>query len=720
MKRPITFPLIGLILGILVYEFIKIDFSFCLIFSISIYFIYKIYKHQTFLLLIFCIAGFFLSNFNYHEINLDKSSMTIEVLDAMYYEDSNTYIVRTHNIEGENTKIKALFYSDIEYTIGDVLNLKASISPISSISNYRTFNRKRYYKTKKIYSIIRSNSEKFAYNSPSIKNQIFNSVRNRYETELNDRSANFMKSMVLGIRNEDELKDEFNEMGLAHILAISGLHINIILSLLDRLGLYLGIKKKYYGIFNIILLLLYGNLISFPVSMIRALIMYINRFMAVQRLKIIDDLTFILVAIFISLLINPFNIYSTSFYLSTASIFSIQIINSKIKRIFSKIPDFLQIYLALQVGTLPLVIYYFNSVSLINLLSNIVFVPIMTLNLILGIILIIFNFPILSFLIDGAFEFISSSIYLLEKLIDMSKITFHSPSIFLIILYYFALFLILNYRFIIYRISKNKKNLFILLPFIIAISKSIIPLSLVNFIDVGQGDSILVRMDEANLLIDTGGNFLNSEQAEKEFISYLKKNGVQYINYVFISHADFDHMGNLNALIDQIKIGEVIGAVDSANREELAELSGKNFALDLIVNEKLEANKNDSSKVYLLNINNLNILLTGDIELNEDKISIDKKIDFLKVSHHGSKHSTNDDFLDRHEIDKAIISVGKNNRYGHPSEEVLSRLAKRGIDILRTDRDGNIEIRIRPYGYYIDYYNKKYTILDFFSKLIFY
>ena len=128
---------------------------------------------------------------------------------------------------------------------------------------------------------------------------------------------------------------------------------------------------------------------------------------------------------------------------------------------------------------------------------------------------------------------------------------------------------------------------------------------------------------------------------------------------------------------------------------------------------------NDSSVVLLLKVFNSNFLLTGDIEESEDKIMIKENIDFLKVAHHGSKYSTRELFLSNNKIKNAVISVGK-NRYGHPSQEVLSRLNSKNINILRTDIDGNIEIKISPYGYHIKSYLGKRNIGDLLMELVFY
>ena len=205
------------------------------------------------------------------------------------------------------------------------------------------------------------------------------------------------------------------------------------------------------------------------------------------------------------------------------------------------------------------------------------------------------------------------------------------------------------------------------------------------------------------------------ERSGEDLIKYLKKNKVKKLDRVFISHLDFDHMGNLYQVLGQIPIDKIY-----IGQDELLEIEGQEI-IKLSKDEKLDLGQarlttilegsgknrsNDTSLVLDLEVFSTHLLLTGDIEENEkligDKI---RATDILKVSHHGSAYSSQDDFLDRVAIKDALISVGQGNSYGHPAKEVLERLDERSIKTYRTDLDGNLLIIIFPGGYRIFPYN---------------
>lgn len=255
-----------------------------------------------------------------------------------------------------------------------------------------------------------------------------------------------------------------------------------------------------------------------------------------------------------------------------------------------------------------------------------------------------------------------------------------------IFLYIIFLICVFNYR---YLLQNTKKNRIILSFFALILVKSLFfQVVTINFIDVGQGDSFMVRADET-ILYDTGGNPLNTESSGEKYVDYLRKNRIKKIDKIFLSHDDLDHIGNLDKILENIKVDEIYWNSKKYKTREvhIGEIfNGRNYSIQVILNGKDGLSSNDSSLVLLLKVFNYNFLLTGDIEESEDKIMIKEDIDFLKVAHHASKYSTRELFLSNNKIKNAVISVGK-NRYGDPSQEVLSRLNSKDINSLRTDID---------------------------------
>ena len=229
----------------------------------------------------------------------------------------------------------------------------------------------------------------------------------------------------------------------------------------------------------------------------------------------------------------------------------------------------------------------------------------------------------------------------------------------------------------------------------------------VSFIDVGQADSILIRNGNYNMLIDAG----NNEDGEK-LVNYFKSLGIEEFTYVFATHPHEDHIGGMDDIINKFKIDnyymsnklsttktfmDVLDALDGRNLKYTVPNKGDTLKLGdanikVIYPGDDKSNINDSSIVLKITYGKNSFLLTGDATSNvERKIyNEDIKSDVLKVAHHGSSYSSTDVFLDRVKPYYAVISVGKNNIYNHPSNKTLEKLNKRNIKVYRTDLDGTI------------------------------
>ena len=229
----------------------------------------------------------------------------------------------------------------------------------------------------------------------------------------------------------------------------------------------------------------------------------------------------------------------------------------------------------------------------------------------------------------------------------------------------------------------------------------------VSFIDVGQADSVLIRNGNYNMLIDAG----NNEDGEK-LVNYFKSLGIEEFTYVFATHPHEDHIGGMDDIINNFKIDnyymsnklsttktfmDVLDALDGCNLKYTVPNKGDTLKLGdanikVIYPGDDKSNINDSSIVLKITYGKNSFLLTGDATSNvERKIyNEDIKSDVLKVAHHGSSYSSTDVFLDRVKPYYAVISVGKNNIYNHPSNKTLEKLNKRNIKVYRTDLVGTI------------------------------
>ena len=232
----------------------------------------------------------------------------------------------------------------------------------------------------------------------------------------------------------------------------------------------------------------------------------------------------------------------------------------------------------------------------------------------------------------------------------------------------------------------------------------------VHFIDVGQADSILIQQGNENMLIDAGNN--DDEQTLKNYLSSL---GISEFKYVVGTHAHEDHIGSLDYIINSFKVGKiyfpkttattktfenVVKAVKNKGMQFTTPKVGETFKIGdaectiLAPNGSSYDDANNYSIVIKVQYGNNSFLFTGDAEDVSEKEMLSKglnlKADVLKAGHHGSSSSSTDAFLNAVNPKHAVISVGKNNDYGHPHKETLEKFTSRGINVYRTDESGTI------------------------------
>lgn len=248
---------------------------------------------------------------------------------------------------------------------------------------------------------------------------------------------------------------------------------------------------------------------------------------------------------------------------------------------------------------------------------------------------------------------------------------------------------------------------------------------LFHFIDVGQGDAILITSKSGNMLIDT------SEADERDkLVSYLDRANVKSFKYVVFTHTDADHIGSADYIVQNYDIENVIlpdfvattktyermmDAIEQkiennglnlilVGHDEDCQHVGYTFRLGSLVNTILSPVKNykdpnDMSIVIKSTYGSTSVMLTGDAEITPETDILktwsksDLKCNVLKVGHHGSSTSTTKAFLEAVDPTIAVISCGEGNKYGHPHDEVMSRLEAKGIKIYRTDTDGTVVLR---------------------------
>ena len=224
----------------------------------------------------------------------------------------------------------------------------------------------------------------------------------------------------------------------------------------------------------------------------------------------------------------------------------------------------------------------------------------------------------------------------------------------------------------------------------VMITISVVPLqepisNCVYFVNVGQGDSIIIKNKIYTVMIDTGG-YKSFDMAEETLIPFMNKKKITHIDALILSHDDFDHAGAKDSLIEKFKVYEVLTEPEQFPYQ-IGDLKFENL------NDFGFEEENDKSLVLSLNFIGKKFLFTGDASVNTEEKMIEKydvDCDILKVGHHGSNTSTSEKFLKLASPEEAVISCGEKNYYGHPQQEIVDRLKKYNVKIRRTDQEGTI------------------------------
>lgn len=709
MRKKIFYCLLGLISGIgLFINFEAISILRVLLFCGIIFILFAYFNSNYLVFPIALFLGFFLSQnsfANYKLKDLSDLRAQITVVEKRKTDDSYRYFV---NVRADGIKERSVLFYDEDLNIGDKLLVDGKISIPNRNTNPNLFNYRNYLISKGIASSLEIKKVFKTSQSRSIllnlKNKFYNYIHRIFENNLSKDSSDFIISVILGenLIENDDIKD----LGLAHILAVSGLHMDLLLGFILFIFARLNFNYKYgYG-FALVLCLFYGYLIGFPFSVVRVLIINFIGFLAFLTRMPEDKIKSLIIAAILILFINPFAILNAGFVLSFVATSSVYLIYPKIKSRLSTnlISQSIAFTTSIQVGLFPFTIFYYGNINLLTILANFLVVPIFTISMYLAFGIVIF-YPLLKILLLPIFKILDYFLITILNIVSLlSRIkifnfSFAHPSI-LVCIYFFILILIIFY---IKRSNKKLLRFFYtsnLLVVFLSLSHSYLnPEVSFSMIDIGQGDAFLLNDGGDYYLFDVGGPIYdNYDSGEAILIPYLKSLGVKDIKAVFLTHEDSDHSGNIEILNNNFNIENILtsaqntGSIISYNpitikKDDRYKL--KNGSVTCVF-EGTAAEENAESVGYLIEIKGIKILTLGDLPKEyEDKLDI--KSDILKVSHHGSKTSTSREFVERVNPKVALISAGRNNRYGHPTKEVLENLD--GVKIYNTQTDGLVKIK---------------------------
>ncbi len=773
INRPLCLFCVAFILGILLCSFLGILYVLVFI-AFSLFFIFLFFNKIKKAIFVLIISLAFLAYGGISFYNAEKTYS--KIFDGFYNQPVTIEGYVDSEIEGADGKLK--FYMRTNKIICEQKEKKIIGKLLINVSdnngyleknnsfNYRTriyfigniekpkpavnpggFDYKRYLASIGVSGTVylRSSSDislagvegggwlhKLGY---SIKNYVLKII----EFCLDKNQAGLLAGMIIGYKDglDENAYNAFSKAGLTHIMVASGMNIAFIILPLTYIFKKLRISQFVSNILIMTVLILFVFVAGFSASVVRAVIMGIIILLGKLIMRETDIFTSISAAAIILLFINPYTIFDIGFQLSFSATISLVMFYKKIKEHIDNkylpdiISDTIAATIAAQIGVVPITLYYFNNLSTISILSNLLVVPVVQIITIIGFIMVFagivnIHLSVLIGYINN--NFLSFVLFITEKTAELpyASLKLPTPQLWLIVFYYIAVLYIFKWR----QLVKNKlslkyvKYICIALTILIIAIKNIVPKPLeINFLDVGQGDSTFIRTAHGTkIFIDGGGRAAGSKSTfdvgEAVVVPYILDQGTKKIDIVIATHGHSDHTEGLEAILEEMNVGMVIlPDTDGKGFEKLIKLCSQrkiniveckkgdiirldeDTVFDVLSPLKFEQDSlsqqslNDSSLVLKLKYKNFEALFQGDAEVPiEQRMleqGLDLSADILKVGHHGSYSSTSEEFVKQSKFKYAVISVGKNN-FGHPSQFVVDRLAESGVVSFRTDESGAV------------------------------
>lgn len=559
--------------------------------------------------------------------------------------------------------------------------------------------------------------------------------------------ANFLLGLLLGDRSNisPEVKNAFINTGTIHVLAVSGLHVGLVVVVFYTLLGLLRFPETAKNIATIAGLFFYVELTGAAPSVVRASLMVTLVLLSKLfqfRTNVYNALG---VAAVILLLLDPRQLFNAGFQLSFAAVFSIVYFYPKLALFIKKIPEkweeikgvdavlkLFAVSLAAQIGTLPFTAYYFGRVSIISLVANIVVVPLIGIIVTIGFVSVLAGS--ISLWLSTLFSEVNNILlwFTLKFVAVASSVPYATISTAVFGLketffYSAAVTFLFN--------LKNKTVLkrttlatFAAIDFILIVSifsgNSSGQFLRVTYLDVGQGDAALIEFPTGeNILVDAGPKTFSYDAGEKVIVPFLKRRGISELNAIVVSHPHDDHMGGAPFVMRSLSVARMVDAgqraqsniyYDYENLEngiqhkqvqagiQLLQIpNARLYVLDPIPrfldNDSTDgySDLNNTSVVFKLQYGTTSFLFPGDAEApveNHLVFVYDDflKSDVLKAGHHGSSTSSTEEFIAKVRPKVVVVSVGKFNKFHHPSSKVIERYEHSGTEVHRTDEEGAV------------------------------
>lgn len=691
--------------------------------------------------------------------------------------------------------------------IGSAVKAKGYLKTFQKATNPGQFDAVSYYQILKIsFQLNQTKIQLKSTNYNRIREFLFvlqNKCAGFFDAALLPQDASVMKTMLLGQKRgaDAEIKELYQQNGIAHILAISGLHISLLGMGLYKLLKRLGVSPAAGTVAALWVMFLYVCMTGFSVSALRALVMFGLHMMAEFFKRTYDLLTAACVAAVGIVLSQPLYLQHSGFLFSFGCIFALALVvpamtsakkNQKTGEYRERQPEGIKLKvlsgLSLTLSCLPLQLWFFYQLPLYSTFLNLLVIPLMGM-LLPGGVVILLQGLIKEVLMEGRlfslWTFIGGAVALTEKAtgamvtgilavyeslcrlfswLPGHLLTIGRPPWWKVVVYLLLLVAVVVFR----EHLSLKKKWGILLSGVLLLCVHGKGPAEVTFLDVGQGDCIHIHSENGFDYLVDGGSLSVSGVGEYRILPYLKYKGIRELEAVFITHPDSDHCNGLLSLLEECDAGNLqintiylasVFEEDTVKQDGLfAEIVNRALSLDIKIGylaagdvlqdggmtllclhpdkDFAAPGENEKSMVLLLESGEFRVLLTGDVEGEGERrlVAYLKEADgrmhlhppaetqvadaphtpgvsqasevsqtpemphtpmtLLKVSHHGSGNATGEELLELITPRYAVISCGKNNPYGHPHRETLSRLSEAGCEVFSTAECGAVKVEM--------------------------
>lgn len=633
-------------------------------------------------------------------------------------------------------KIQVFAYFDAHLNRGDEVLIRGELKKPEKPGNPGEFDYASFLEKEKIFYILTTDNEKdlrllkeaagISYFLGCLRKKTEKIIKDT----LSDKEAGILLGMLLGKKEEIDPQDyrEFQKSGIVHIFAVSGLHVGFLVFLMAFILSFLSLAPGAKTAVIYIVLLLYGSITGWPASVARAVIMALAAVTAFYLKREVSPLNSLGLAGFIILLLDPYALFKTGFQLSFMATWGLLYIYPLLKKAIDYKKwwlDLILVPLSAQLAVLPLIAYYFYLFTPAALVANIFVSYLAGGAIIAGFLGMLagFLFPFLSplFIYPAGFMIeIMQMVVNAANAFPFSYLWVKKPEVWLLIFYYAGILFLCGALY-----SKTwKKAAFEILIITVFFIFLLLPPYFYNrgvleitFIDVGQGDSILIKTPEGKFILIDGGGSRWTDIAGRKLLPYLHSRGINRFYMLVNSHPDTDHLKGLEEVALEHRADFLCLPGSLADVHEYDILKSrvfkhggkllylekgkrlnieKDFYIEILYPEgEYKGGKyNDYSLVLYVKYRGFSALLPGDIEeegLQNLLYEGIKTAYVVKVPHHGSRGSLYPGFYEEVNPYLAVISVGKNN-FGHPHAEVLNFLKENKIEVLRTDEKGAITL----------------------------